>query len=356
MLAHNPLEKDPVLRDLAEISINALKDLDLAKKELQENDLHMQEMNRLSNERVNEISRVNKELQGKICFVENMTKSIQEKNFRLEKELHIVNIEKINHLKLNKMLKNDLGRVVKKEKELVIKQLFLEKKIAEQSENLSRSHKMALIGQFTSRLSHDIRNPLSKLKMSHDILCESTNMNVLEKIKHQQRIDTSISKMTHIIKDVLEFVRMSKLDLREHSLNNILSSVIDDVDIPPHVNLEIEGNETSSLCDSRKLEAVFINLLTNAIESIQTKGYVKIKISDNKNHTEICFEDSGEGVSPELQNKIFEPMFTTKTHGSGLGLAICKMIIDQHGGKIIYKNHPSTFSVILPVVNHTAQK
>ena len=87
MLSGSPLEKDPVLRDLAEISVNALKDLELAKKELKENDFRMQEMNKMANERVQEMTKVNHQLQEKITFVENMTKSIQEKNAHLENEL-----------------------------------------------------------------------------------------------------------------------------------------------------------------------------------------------------------------------------------------------------------------------------
>ena len=348
MSLDNPMEKDPFLRDLTEISVNALKDLELAKKELKENDLKMQEMNKLANERVNEMSKVNQQLQDKISFVENMTKSIQEKNKRLEKELKITATEKTNYSKLNTLLKDDLTKVIKKEKELSIKQIFLEKKVREQAENLLKGEKMSIIGTFTSRLAHDVRNPLSKLKMSHDILCNSPNMPILEKIKHQQRIESAISNITHIIEDVLEFVRMSELDLKETSIHSILNSSVDGISVPQNIKLEIQGDDLMALCDSRKLEAVFVNLLTNAIESIRGKGYVTIQIINNDNNLEIRFEDSGSGVSPNLQSKIFEPMFTTKQHGTGLGLSICKNIVEQHGGSISVKNHPTTFVVRIP--------
>ena len=354
MMLNNSLEKDPILRDLAEISINALRDLELAKKELQESDLHMKEANKLANERVNEMSQVNHQLQEKISFIENMTKSIQEKNTHLEKEIKSVDIKKRNYHKLNGLLKADLSKVIKKEKELYLKQIFLEKKVKEQEGDLLRNQKMGIIGQFTSRLAHDMRNPLSKLKISHDIMCEFPNMKVLEKIKHQQRIEHCISKMTHIIEDVLEYVRMSELDLKENSLKEILNSSIEDVNISSSVNLKIAGKDVVVLCDRRKLEAVFVNVITNALDSIQNNGYLMIKILDNENNFEIYFEDSGEGVNPKLESKIFEPMFTTKQHGSGLGLSICKMIIEQHGGKLIYKNHPSAFSVILPKINESS--
>ena len=354
MLLNN--EKDPVLQDLSQITVNALKDLEMARTELQANDEHMKEMNKLANERVDEMSRVNQQLQGKISFVENVAKTMQEKNEKLENDIRIVKREKDNNHKLNKLLKTDFEKVVKKEKSLTIKQMFLEKKIEEQSQNLLRTEKMSIIGQFTSRLAHDIRNPLSKLKMSHDILCSNPNLAVLDKVKHQQRIDKAITKMVHVIEDVLEFVRMSDLTIKETSLDQIISSTMDGIEIPSTVNVEVKNGQVNVLCDVRKLEAVFVNLIANALDAIDNKGYIKIGITSNDENVEIEFEDSGEGVHKESESKIFEPMYTTKTHGSGLGLAICKMIVEQHGGRLVYRNHPSVFSVILPKIINSKNK
>jgi len=81
MVLDNTSKQDPVMRDLSEITIPALKDLELARQELQENDLHMKEMNKLANERVDEMSRVNQQLQTKISFVENVANTIREKKW-----------------------------------------------------------------------------------------------------------------------------------------------------------------------------------------------------------------------------------------------------------------------------------
>ncbi len=89
-------------------------------------------------------------------------------------------------------------------------------------------------------------------------------------------------------------------------------------------------------------------MLTNALETINNDGYIKIRVSENKEYIEIGFEDSGIGIKAGVESKAFEPMFSTKSHGSGLGLSICKMIVEQHGGKIVYNSSPSVFSVILP--------
>ena len=348
MVLDNPSEKDPVMRDLSEITVNALKDLELARQELQENDLHMKEMNKLANERVDEMSRVNQQLQTKISFVENVASTIREKNEKLESDIKLVKNEKSRYLQLNDKLKSDLGKVIKKEKELSVKQIFLERKIETQTDDLKRTEKISIIGQFTSRLAHDMRNPLSRLKMSHDILCNNPNLNVLEKVKHQQRINTSISTMVRIIEDVLEFVRISDLHMNEVPLNDVISSSIEGLDIPSTVKLERSGDSINVLCDSKKLQAVFVNLLSNAIDAIEKNGKIRIKTHVISKHVVIQFEDSGVGVPPGDETKIFDPMFTTKNYGSGLGLTISKMIIEQHGGKLDYKNPPSVFSVFLP--------
>jgi len=344
----NPSEKDPVIRDLSEITVSALKDLALARQELQENDLHMKEMNKLANERVDEMSRVNQQLQTKISFVENIATGIREKNDKLESDIKIVKNEKNRYLQLNDKLKTDLGKVIHKEKELAVKQIFLQRKIETQTDDLKRTEKISIIGQFTSRLAHDMRNPLSRLKMSHEILCNNPNLNVLEKIKHQQRINTSISAMVRIIQDVLEFVRISDLHMNEILLDDVISSSIGGLDIPSSVKIERMGEPISVLCDSKKLEAVFNNILTNAIDAIEKNGTIRIKTLVTSKNIVVQFVDSGVGVPPGDESKIFDPMFTTKSYGSGLGLTICKMIVDQHGGKLDYRSTPSTFSVFLP--------
>jgi len=294
------------------------------------------------------MSRVNQQLQTKISFVENIATGIREKNDKLESDIKIVKNEKNRYLQLNDKLKTDLGKVIRKEKELSVKQIFLERKIETQTDDLKRTEKISIIGQFTARLGHDMRNPLSKLKMSHEILCNNPNLNVLEKIKHQKRIDSSISTLVRIIEDVLEFVRISDLHMNELLLDDVLSSSIEGLDIPSSVKIERIGESIHVLCDSKKLEAVFINILTNAMDAIEKNGTIRIKTLVTSKNTVIQFVDSGLGVPPGDELRIFDPMFTTKSYGSGLGLTISKMIVEQHGGKLVYGSSPSTFSVFLP--------
>lgn len=101
-------------------------------------------------------------------------------------------------------------------------------------------------------------------------------------------------------------------------------------------------------CDSKKLETVFVNLITNAIEVIESKGQIDIRLIDKNDYVLIEIEDSGPGIPENILPKIFEPLFTTKQTGIGLGLPSCKNMTEQHGGIITVKTNPTVFTIKLP--------
>jgi two-component system sensor histidine kinase HydH len=154
--------------------------------------------------------------------------------------------------------------------------------------------------------------------------------------------------MSHQVDDVLDFVRTSELKLQPYSVLDIINSVKDGITIPNDVRIKIDQENVRINCDYRKIEAVFTNLLLNAIQAVENKGEVRIRIIDNSSDVLVAVEDSGPGILPENLNKIFDPLFTTKQLGTGLGLSICKSIVEQHGGSITVKNNPTTFLVRLP--------
>jgi len=104
-------------------------------------------------------------------------------------------------------------------------------------------------------------------------------------------------------------------------------------------------------CDARKIEGVLSNMINNAVQALDGKGEIDIETKSDSEFFTIKIKDSGPGISDENLDKIFEPMFTTKTTGTGLGLVICKSIIEQHGGTISVTNKPTTFTIKLPVKN-----
>ena len=219
------------------------------------------------------------------------------------------------------------------------------------SEESIKSERLSAIGELSARLAHDLRNPLSVIKMSVDLLKNTPSDSKISDSQITSRIDLidkSVDRIAHQVDDVLDYVRHSPLKISHVSLRQLVLSSVEKIKIPKDIQIKIFENNIEIDCDPIKLEAVFINIIMNAIQAIPDAGKIEINMSEKDNLTIIQFIDSGDGLSDENINKIFEPLFTTKQKGTGLGLAICKNIIEQHGGTILAKTNPTTFIVTLP--------
>ena len=225
-----------------------------------------------------------------------------------------------------------------------------QKKLVEALKELEKDHKLTAIGLLASRLAHDIRNPLSIIKSAITLM-----QNEKQSEKNQSRfdmIDRAIARITHQIDDVMDFVKSKPLCITEVDMSQVINKTISLLHIPPGVVISIESHNVKLECDAKQLEVVFNNLITNAIESLEDKGTIKIQVKGMDDMVYASVEDSGPGVPSDIIDKIFEPLFTTKQTGTGLGLVSCKNIVEQHGGKILVSNNPSTFTIVLPKKYH----
>lgn len=217
------------------------------------------------------------------------------------------------------------------------------------SETQNRQEKLAIIGEFSARIAHDIRNPLCILMVSLE------NLKILygadeAKQKQLDRAERSITRITHQLDDVLDFVREKPINLEEIMFSKLLSESMDSISIPDEIKIIIPKNDVMLFCDKRQMLVVLNNLILNANQAIDgDTGTIEIIIKDI-NNTEIIIQikDSGDGISDDVMKKIFEPLFTTKQQGTGLGLASVKSIISAHGGTIFVTNNPTIFTITLP--------
>ncbi len=214
------------------------------------------------------------------------------------------------------------------------------------------NQRLEMIGKMSSKMAHDIRNPLSVLKMQVEL------MKIKQTKQEDEIMSSSISRMekaicdiTSQINDVLTFIRQPKLELISCDLKDIVKNSIEELQIPDAITLTQSVDSCVIQCDMTKIKGIITNILHNAIQAIKGKGEVSIIVEDHENSVDIKIIDTGSGIPEEIMDKIFEPMFTTKPLGTGLGLASCKQFLEMHGGAINVKNNPTTFTITLSKTN-----
>lgn len=226
------------------------------------------------------------------------------------------------------------------------------KKIGELSHfqsELFRAERLSAIGELSARLAHDMRNPLAIIKNTIEIVKMKNSKSIPDDLLRLfTSIDNASSRLVFQLDDVLNFVRSSPLNRNEFSASSILDSAIQEIVIPDQVTIHRPVNDVSLSCDGEKIQAVFTNLIMNSIQAMDNCGDVVIQFEDSKDDVVFLVKDSGPGIQNDVIDKIFEPLFTTKSRGTGLGLPAVKMIIQQHQGTITVSNNPTTFTIVLP--------
>ena len=214
------------------------------------------------------------------------------------------------------------------------------------------SKKMEMIGELSSKMAHDIRNPLTILQSQIEL------MKVKQKNHEDQVLTNSIlsmenalSHITNQINDVLGFIKTPKLRMITCDLKEIMKNSINEVKFPNGVDLFSSIESCILQCDVIKIRGIVTNILQNAVQAIGLKGEVNITLEEDSDYAVIKIIDSGPGIPDENIEQIFEPMFTTKDSGTGLGLASCKQFLEMHNGSITVKNSPTTFTIKLPKQN-----
>lgn len=226
------------------------------------------------------------------------------------------------------------------------------KKISELSHfqsELFKAERLSAIGEMAARIAHDMRNPLAIIKNTIELV----KLKHTAKIPHElltlfTSIDNASSRLVFQLDDVLNFVRSSPLNINYFSLYEILESSLTEIVIPDQITIHKPKNDVHVFCDGEKIGAVFTNLIMNSIQAMDNCGDVEIRFIEDDGTITFQIQDSGTGIPDNLLDRIFEPLFTTKSRGTGLGLPAVKMIVQQHQGTISVSNKPTIFSVTIP--------
>jgi signal transduction histidine kinase len=237
--------------------------------------------------------------------------------------------------------------------------------LRETQDRLIRSEKLAAIGQLAASVAHELRNPLGVIKNSAYYLREHlTQSSLMSKYPNVSEfiniIENEISLSDQIIRDLLDFSLISKPLRKPTNVNTVIDYTLSVTKKPENIKLELdlENDIKDALIDPYQIRQAFINLITNAYQAMDSGGILRIKSWDTSEFVEVDFTDNGYGIKEEDQEKIFDPLFTTKARGIGLGLAVTHRIIERHEGQIELKSElgkGTTFTVRLPIAKETVQ-
>jgi len=210
-------------------------------------------------------------------------------------------------------------------------------------------NKLEMIGEMSSKMAHDLRNPLTVLQAHVELMQLKQEKQQDENLTYSlTKMEDAITTITNQINDVMDFIRTPKFQFSCCDLKNVLTIISSGMHIPTTVKLDLLLDSQTVKCDVIKIKGVITNIIQNSIQAINARGQIIITLKEVNENVEIAISDSGNGIPEENLEKIFEPMFTTKPMGTGLGLASCRELIEMHKGTITVKNNPTTFTISLP--------
>jgi len=290
---------------------------------------------------------------AKKLFSESFSAISQSEKKRVDLIYAQLDTEKNISKELNEKLHNNLSKIANVEMELLKKKNQLEGKLEEKTKDLIESERYSAIGELSSRIAHDLKNPLTVISGTVEILKHKQGKIIDDSvIKLLDVVESSIFRMTHQIDGVLNYVQKIPVIKKTESLKKIIQESLLSINIPSNIRILLPENDIILKLDSEKMKIVFENVLLNSIQVIEDKqGQIIIKNQEFDDSVIITMQDSGKGLSDDNICKIFEPLFTTKQEGTGLGLSCVKSIIEQHGGTISVKSSPTIVTITLPKVS-----
>ena len=225
------------------------------------------------------------------------------------------------------------------------------------------AERLATAGKMAASFAHEIRNPLSSMRMVAQMLLRNQEPATEKQKQSVAHILEEIERIDVIVKGFMNFARPASLELAPHNLNQALQAVLNlmEANLNHHQIALVKRFDTHLPVisfDLDKFKQAFMNIVLNAMDAMPEGGSLTIVTLRDSDDVRIDVSDTGGGISPEVLTRLFEPFFTTKPQGTGLGLANAKRVFEQHGGDIQIKSvvgSGTTVSLRMPLTNNKSR-
>jgi two-component system NtrC family sensor kinase len=219
-------------------------------------------------------------------------------------------------------------------------------------QTLLQVEKLTTMGQMAAGTAHHLNTPLASMLLRVELARKHTQNAGVD--LDLGDLEGNIRYCQQFVRRLLDFSRRPQLTRRVESVRDTLDSVLSFLGpqiIAKHVLLSLDMNQANGsavIADRNQIEALFLILITNALDAVQPKGHITVRCRPAGDRIHISIEDDGCGIDPANQAHIFEPFFTTKPvgKGTGLGLSIAATILQEHDGSIHIDSVPDQGTVV----------
>jgi PAS domain S-box-containing protein len=252
------------------------------------------------------------------------------------------------------VLKTVVPTILQNRKYLI--ESFLDITERKEMEQRLLAERLTAIGQLAGMVGHDLRNPLQGIAGATSVLRLSLDGRADERTDEMlQTIDSCVKYANGIVSDLLDYTGELRLDMTKTNMRQVMNEVRSLIQVPSNITVvDLTESKSEIAIDVDRIKRVFINLMKNAVDAMPKGGKLTITSRESTGTIEIVFADTGVGITKEVLERMWSPLFTTKSKGIGLGLVICKRIVEAHGGSIRAESSVgkgSTFTASLPLAN-----
>jgi signal transduction histidine kinase len=217
----------------------------------------------------------------------------------------------------------------------------------ESAKKLKDAERLATIGATAGMVGHDIRNPLQSITsdvflVKSELAELSDSENKRNAIESLSEIENNIDYINKIVADLQDYARPLNPRAQESNIKTIIQETLSKQKLSKNLKVAVDIDESSQkvMADPDYIKRIVSNLILNAIQAMPNGGKLTVKANKDKQSGDyiLSVEDTGVGIPDEIKDKLFTPMFTTKSKGQGFGLAVVKRMTETLGGTVTFES------------------